>query len=111
MRYLPRMFKEKLSFYFALFHEIAHIKSDYNKAKNKIVVDSEEAEENADNIVLNWMIALSIWDEIKNNLNSVEKICKNRGISLCFAVSRLAKEKYISYSSDLYNKYREKISN
>jgi len=33
--YITRYFKEKASFYFTLYHEIGHIKSDYNKLKNQ----------------------------------------------------------------------------
>ena len=34
--YMTKYLKEKASFYFTLYHEIGHIKRDYNKAKNKI---------------------------------------------------------------------------
>ena len=107
--YLTKTFKEKASFYFALYHELAHVKRDFNMAKNKIVVDAEN-EVAIDNQALNWMIPQNIWEDIKNNLEDVASICYNNNIPVCFATSRLAKEKIISYKSKLYLTNREPIS-
>ena len=107
--YLTKTFKEKASFYFALYHELAHVKRDFNMAKNKIVVDAEN-EVAIDNQALNWMIPQNIWEDIKNNLKDVASICYNNNIPVCFATSRLAKEKIISYKSKLYLTNREPIS-
>lgn len=109
--YMTKYLKEKSSFYFALYHEISHIKSDYNKAKNKVIVDEglEEVESKADEFAINQMIDENIWKEILNNYNDRENICKKNNIPLCFLYTRLAHESYIKYTSDEYNKHREKI--
>lgn len=107
--YLTKTFKEKASFYFALYHELAHVKRDYNMAKNKIVIDDATNENKIDEVALNWMICSSIWNLLKENPNSAKEICLKNSIPICFATSRLAKEGYISYKSKLYLENRESI--
>lgn len=108
--YLTKLYKDKASFYFALYHELGHVKSDYNKAKSKIIIDEDEFLENrADQFAINTMISPAIWNEIINDNDNVLKICEENNIPVCFATSRLAKEGYIDYTSKLYNNYREKI--
>ena len=108
--YMTCYLKEKSSFYFALYHEIGHIKSDYNILKNKIIVDDGDSkEQKADLFAINQMIKPSVWDLIINNYSEKEKICNINNIPLCFLYSRLAKEGYISYSSDEYQSHRVKI--
>lgn len=107
--YMTKYLKEKSSFYFALYHEISHIKSDYNKAKNKIITDDNSSEERADKFSLNCMIDENIWNEILNNMDKKDDICKKNNIPLSFLYSRLANLGYISYSSKEYNLNREKI--
>lgn len=109
--YMTKLFKEKSSFYYALYHEISHVKTDYNKAKNKIIVDEEidELEKKADEFAINQMIDKKVWEEILNNYNKKEEICKKNLIPLCFLYSRLAHDGYIKYSSKEYNNHREKI--
>lgn len=108
--YLTKIFKEKASFYFALYHELAHVKRDYNMAKNKIVIDDSSNEKEIDNVALNWMIDESVWKEIKENPNNVKEISQKNNIPVCFATSRLAKEGLISYKSKLYIDNRETIN-
>lgn len=109
--YMTKYLKDKASFYYALYHEISHIKSDYNKAKNKIIVDEEidELEKRADEFALNQMIDNKVWKEILNNMDSKEEICKSNLIPLSFLYSRLAYLGYIKYSSKEYNLHKEKI--
>lgn len=108
--YITRYFKEKASFYFTLYHEIGHIKSDYNKLKNKIMVNNEEtSEKEIDNFALNQMIPDNIWNKVKINTLEREKICKDNNIPLCFLYSRLAYEGIISYKSKEYNSHKEVI--
>ena len=107
--YLTNLFKEKASFYFALYHELAHVKRNYNMAKNKIVIDDASDEDEIDEIALNWMIDKNIWQSIKENPNKVKEICKKNNIPVCFATSRLAKEGIISHKSKLYLDNRESI--
>lgn len=108
--YMTKLYKDKASFYFALYHEIGHVKSDYNMAKSKVIIDSNEnIEKRADNFALNTMIRTDIWDKIVKNVDKVESICNDNHIPICFVTSRLAKEGIIKYSSTLYNKYKENI--
>ena len=108
--YITRYFKEKASIYFTLYHEIGHIKSDYNKLKNKIMVNNDEtSEKEMDNFALNQMIPDNIWNKVKINPLEREKICKDNNIPLCFLYSRLAYEKIISYKSKEYNNHKEVI--
>lgn len=108
--YMTKLYKDKASFYFALYHELGHVKSDYNMAKSKIIIDLlEDLEKRADAFALNQMIPNKIWEEIKNNPQNIESICKENDIPVSFATTRLAKEKIITYNSKLYNKYKESI--
>lgn len=108
--YLTNLFKEKASFYFALYHELAHVKRNYNMAKKRIVIDDAQDEDEIDEIALNWMIDKNIWQSIKENPNKVKEICKKNNIPVCFATSRLAKEGIISHKSKLYLDNRESIN-
>ena len=92
-----------------MYHELAHVKTDYNKAKNKIIIDDIETEALADKFALDSMISNKIYNEIKDNIDNIDKICSNNLIPVCFATSRLARDKIIKYSSSIYNKYKEKI--
>lgn len=110
--YLTKLYKDKSSFYFALYHELGHVKSDYNEAKNKIIVEeeNEEKETKADTFALNTMIDSKILKSINEiNERNLIKISEENNIPMCFIVSRLAYENKIKYSSNLYQKYREKI--
>lgn len=108
--YITKLYKDKSSFYYTLYHELGHIKTDYNKAKSKVIIDSnEESELKADLFAIDTMIPKDVYEEIKNNINSIELISKREKISLSFIVSRLAHDKLIKYNSNLYQKYRENI--
>lgn len=110
--YLTTLYKDKASFYFALYHELGHCKSDYNKAKSKVLIDAEEdLEKKADQFALDQMIPPQLWQTIKENPNedTLIKIQKEEHIPICFMTSRLAFEKKISYHDDLFKKYKEPI--
>lgn len=110
--YMTKYFKEKASFYFALYHELAHVKTDYNKAKNKIIVDdanTKDDEKQRDKFALNCMIEDKTWKQIIENPKERENICNKNKIPLCFLYSRLAYEGLISYKSKSYLEHREKI--
>ena len=108
--YITKNYAGKDSFFFELFHELGHCKSDYNEAKNKIIVEGDkEQEERADRFALNSMINKNVWEEIENNykeenLISISKVNK---IPMSFIVGRLAKTGKIKYKSQLYNKYKD----
>lgn len=87
--------------YFALLHELAHCKSDYNRAKNGSIISyfdknqEEDYEKNADNCALNWMINDEEYTQIINSGAYNYKI-------MSFLVYRLALDKIIKYNSSIY---------
>lgn len=104
--YVTDNYAGKDSFYFELFHELGHCKSDYNVAQNKVIIDgNDEKEKRADEFAINTMISNEIWEEIMQS-NLVEKniieISKKYKIPMSFIVGRLAKMKIIDYKSKLY---------
>lgn len=108
--YMTCYLKEKSSFYFALYHELGHVKSDYNKAKSKVIIDgSDLLEQRADLFAVNQMINKRTYDLILQNFDDKEKICKENNIPLCFLYSKLAHDRIIKYSDKLYLDRREKI--
>lgn len=108
--YMTTYLKEKSSFYYALYHELGHVKSDYNKAKSKVVIDGDDnIEKRADNFALKQMIDDKTYKEIIT-CDDMEDICKREKIPLCFLYSRLAKEGKINYNDPRYIKNREEIS-
>ena len=111
--YLTKLYKDKASFYYALYHELGHIKKHYSMAKNKYIIDGEEKlEKEADKFAFEQMISSDIWNLIinSNNLEEVSLEISNKyNIPMCFIVRSLAKDGYIKCSSIFYNKYIEKI--
>lgn len=110
--YITDNYAGKDSFFFELFHELGHCKSDYNEGKSKVIIDgSEEKEKKADEFALKMMIDDDIWKQILDaNLNekSIKEISKKNKIPMSFIVGRLAKNKNISYTSKLYREYYQK---
>lgn len=102
--------KRYADIYFALLHELAHCKSDFNRAKNGSIVSfddsisTEEYEINADKTAFNWMVNNNEYNSIIKNINDE----KNYGIP-CFVVYRLAYDGYIEYNSNLYQRYNKLI--
>lgn len=107
--YMTKYKKEKSSFYFALYHELGHVKTDYNKAKNRVFVDDEEKETKADLFALNEMIDHNLYNEMKEDINNSSSICLSNNIPLSFLYSRLAYDNIISYSSKEYLTHKESI--
>lgn len=106
--YITQNYAAKDSFYFELFHELGHCKSDYNEAQNKVIVDGDEIiEKRADEFALNTMISYKLWSEIKDIIDEDKliKFSKINKIPMCFIVGRLAKIGKIKYKDKLYNKY------
>lgn len=106
--YMTTYYKEKASFYFTLYHEIMHIKKDFNKLKKNTLVDDNDETE-IDELALNEMIDKSIYENILSNYSEREKICKKNSIPLCFLYTRLAKEGKISYKSEEYLNNLERL--
>ena len=92
-----------LHIYFALLHELAHCKSDFNRAKSGSIVTTEEKqledyEIKADQTAFDWMIDDKIYQTIKHQSNNIN----NLNVIKSFYVYRLAKDGIISYGSDIY---------
>ena len=107
--YITKNYIGKDSFYFELFHELGHCKSDYNEAKNKIIVEGEEKQEKrADTFAINTMIPMDIWKDIELNYSkeNLLKISSENKIPMSFIVGRLAKNGKIAYNSKMYNDYK-----
>lgn len=107
--YITKNYAGKDSFFFELFHELGHCRSDYNEAKSKVIVEGEKAqEERADLFAINTMIPQNIWERIEKNCdrNSLLEISKQNKIPMSFIVGRLAKEGKIEYNSKIYNDYK-----
>ncbi len=105
--YITYKHKRIADIYFALLHELAHCKSDFNKAKSTNLVsfyDKDDDEElQADNQAYNWMVDEKYYNNLINK-NDYDIACEEN-YPKCFIVYRLAKDNYISYSSSEYQKY------
>lgn len=102
--YITKKHNRYADIYFALLHELAHCKSDFNRAKSGSIVstdddnDLEDYELKADSTALNWMINNSLYNVIKDNYKDIDSF----DVIKSFFVYRLAKDNIIKYSSDLY---------
>ena len=110
--YVTDNYAGKDSFFFELFHELGHCKSDYNEAQNKIIIDgNKEKEEKADKFALNAMIDDDIWKEIvESDLkeSTLKQFSEKYKIPMSFIVCRLAKVNKITYDSKIYQQnYKE----
>ena len=99
--YITTKHKRIADIYFSLLHELAHCKSDFNRAKNGSIVsyidnnEEEDYEVRADKTAFNWMVDD---DKYENIIKTKDYHCDN----MCFLVYRLAIDKIISFSSKLY---------
>lgn len=104
--YITDNYIGKDSFFFELFHEIGHCKSDYNEGKSKVIIDgNDQKEKRADQFALKMMINDEVWRQIlEANLNEekLNNISKTNKIPMSFIVGRLAKTNKITYKSKLY---------
>ena len=105
--YITRKYKRIADIYFALLHEVAHLKSDFNKAKAQNIIsydeDKEDLESHADILAYNYMVD----DKYYNNIckKSDYNIEKEEKYPKSFVVYRLAKDGILSYKSKIYQKY------
>ena len=110
--YITRKHKRYADIYFALLHELAHCKSDYNRAKSGSIItmlddkETEDYEIKADMQALDWMISNKTYDKIKNNYKNIEEL----DVVKSFFVYRLARDKIIKYSDSLYQKYNPLVN-
>ena len=110
--YITDNYAGKDSFFFELFHELGHCKSDYNEGKSKVIIDGNvEKEKKADEFALKMMINDDVWRKVlAANLNEkeIKDISLKNRIPMSFIVGRLAKSKNISYTSKLYRENYKK---
>lgn len=111
--YLTYKHRRIADIYFALLHELAHCKTDFNKAQAMSLVSYEDeidqTEKNADKQAYNWMVDEKYYRTVCCNDNyDVEKELE---YPKAFIVYRLAKDGYISYGSKMYQYYNKKIEN
>ena len=107
--YMTTYYKEKSSFYYTLYHELMHLKRDYNKLKNKTIIEDDNTEDEIDELALDLMIDTKVYKEILNNYVKRDEIAKKNNIPLCFLYTRLAIEGYIKYNSSEYLDNIERI--
>lgn len=92
--------------YFALLHELAHCKKDFNQAKATNLIsfdDDSEIEEAADRQAYEWMVDNRYYEKILKAIDY--KIELENVYPKSFVVYKLAKDKMIEYSSSTYQKY------
>lgn len=109
--YTTKNYQAKDSFFYELFHELGHCKSDYNEAQKKVIFEgSQEQERRADQFALETMIPNDIWKLIEKDLSkeNIINISIQYKIPLSFIVGRMANLKMISYKSKLYNENKLK---
>ena len=107
--YMTTYKKEKSSFYYTLYHELMHVKTDYNKLKSKVMVENDYGEVEIDKKALDLMIDSKVYEGILNDYENRDKIAFDNYIPLCFLYSRLAYDKKISYRSEEYLSHKETI--
>ncbi len=109
--YLTLKHKRIADVYFALLHELAHCKSDFNKAKASSLIstdsESDDLEKRADMQAYNWMVDESYYNKVKNDIKY--NIEEEKKYPKSFIVYRLAIDKKIKYSSNEYQKYNKKL--
>lgn len=108
--YITKKHKRYADIYFALLHELAHCKSDFNRAKKGSIISTEEEstedyEIKADNTAYNWMIDDKEYKRIKYCYDAIDEL----DVIKCFYVYRLAKDGVISYKSKVYQENNKLI--
>lgn len=102
--FITKKHKRIADIYFALLHELAHCKSDFNRAKSGSLIsvfdqnELDDYEKKADAQAYNWMINDKDYDIVKKNMATI----LDNSFVKSFLVYRLAKDRVISYSSKLY---------
>ena len=108
--YLTTKHRRYADIYFALLHELAHLKSDFNRAKKGSIISDEnktsDFELKADKQALNWMVDDSIYNLIKDDYMNIDKY----DVIKSFFVYRLANDKIINYNSKIYQENNKCIN-
>ena len=109
--YITKKHKRYADIYFALLHELAHCKSDFNRAKSGSIItmldekETEDYEIKADIQALDWMVPNKFYEENKIKYYDID----NLDVIKSFFVYRLAKDNIINYSDKLYQKFNPVI--
>lgn len=107
--YLTYKHRRIADIYFALLHELAHCKTNYNKAQGTSLVSFDEAcdeeEVRADKQAYEWMVE----EKYYVNLSSEADLENEEKYPKAFVAYRMAKDGKIKYSSKVYQKYNKVI--
>ena len=105
--YLTHKHQRISDIYFALLHELAHCKTDFNKAQAENLVSYEdshcEIETKADRQAYQWMVDDTYYCDVCCKPDYDIELEKT--YPKCFIVYRLAKDGYIKYGSKEYQQY------
>ena len=107
--YLTHKYKRIADIYFALLHELAHCKSDFNKAKatNLVSYDNKNSEGRADKQAVNWMVDDEYYKRIVDDINN--DIKKENCFPKSFVLYRMALDNHINYYDKHYQLYNHVI--
>ena len=104
--YITYKHKRIADIYFALLHELAHCKSDFNKARSMSLIsfeDERDIEIKADEQALQWMVENKYYHDFV--VKKEYKIDDEIKYPKSFIVYRLAHDHLLKYSSPLYQRY------
>jgi|GEM_PF-3008533 len=110
--YISLKHKRPADIYFALLHELAHCKTDFNSAKSKSFIsfyesvesETQNSEKLADEKAFDWMIDSKQYNEILSTFeeDKFNEYIKEYDIPAMFLAYRLAHDGIIMYSSKIY---------
>ena len=75
--YITKKYQRYADIYFALLHELAHCKSDFNRAKNGSIISlenessTEDYELKADETAFNWMVEDNKYNKLKTQYRNI----------------------------------------
>ena len=104
--YITYKHKRIADIYFALLHELAHCKSDFNKARSMSLIsfeDERDIEIKADEQAFQWMVENKYYHDFV--VKKEYKIDDEIKYPKSFIVYRLAHDHLLKYSSPLYQRY------
>jgi transcriptional regulator with XRE-family HTH domain len=97
---------------YSLFHELGHVKSDFNQGKSKVILEgTKEQEERANKFSYTSMVPQPIYDDIVKNYSEKHllELSQKHKIPMCYMVSQLAINGTYSYTGKMYKKYVTKM--
>ncbi len=97
---------------YSLFHELGHVKSDFNQGKSKVIVEgTKEQEDRADKFAYTNMVPENILNDISINFSEKHllEVSKDNKIPMCYMVSQLTNNGIYKYTGSMYKKHIRKI--